>query len=509
MRRLLVANRGEIAVRIVRACRDEGISPVAVYSDADRTARHVRLADAAVLVGEPPSSQSYLRADRIIEAAKATGCDAVHPGYGFLSENDLFAQRVMEAGLTWVGPPPSAIKTMGDKASARAAAIAAGVPVVPGTEPLQDSEAAAAAARIGYPVLVKAVAGGGGKGMRRVGSAGELADALTAARGEAARSFGNDALYIEKFLERPRHVEIQVFGGPDGRSIHLGERDCSTQRRHQKLVEESPSPVVSPELRERMGRVAVQAADAVSYVGAGTCEFLVDPDDRDASGEPRFYFLEMNTRLQVEHPVTELVTGLDLVRLQLAVARGEPLPLRQADVRLAGHAIECRVYAEDPSAGFAPSPGRLVAFTPPDGPGIRCDSGVTDGDEISIHYDPMVAKLLAHGRDRAEAIARMKRALREFAIGGVKTSVPFHLHLLDLPEFVRGEVHVNFVDTAWKGRLAELAAAPAERVPIAVAVAAIDELVRARRGAPRHAGNGKDRTAWRDAGRRQIMERLP
>jgi len=503
IRRLLVANRGEIAVRVIRACRDEGVSPVAIFSEPDRCARHVRLADAAVPVGPAPSSQSYLVIDKVIEAARATGCDAVHPGYGFLSENAAFARRVEEAGLAWVGPPPSAIEAMGDKNSARRAAIAAGVPVVPGTEPVTDAEAPAAAAKIGYPVMLKAVAGGGGKGMRRVRSADELVSALSMARAEGAASFGSDAVYIEKFLERPHHVELQVFAGPDGRAIHLGERDCSTQRRHQKLVEESPSPVVTAELRRRMGAVAVAAAEGVGYRGAGTVEFLVDPDDRDAEGLPRFYFLEMNTRLQVEHPVTELVTGLDLVRLQLAVARGEALPLRQEDVRLTGHAIECRVYAEDPSRNFAPSPGRLHAFVPPDGPGVRCDSGVVAGDEISIHYDPMIAKLLAWGADRGEAIARMRRALSEFVIAGVRTSVPFHLHVLDLPEFREGRVHVNFVDAQYRDRAADLSRAPDTDVPVAVAVAAVDDLLRSRRLRPHEAA---PLSTWRRAARPRVTE---
>jgi acetyl/propionyl-CoA carboxylase alpha subunit len=434
--------------------------------------------------------------DAILEAALATGCDAVHPGYGFLSENAAFAARVEEAGLAWVGPPPAAIEAMGDKSSARRAAIAANVPVVPGTEPISDAEAAAAARRIGYPVMLKAVAGGGGKGMRRVRTEDELVSALSLARAEASASFGSDAVYLEKFLERPHHVEVQVFAGPDGRAIHLGERDCSTQRRHQKLIEESPSPIVTPELRRRMGAVAVAAAEQVGYRGAGTVELLVDPDDRDAEGQPRFYFLEMNTRLQVEHPVTELVTGLDLVRMQFAVARGEPLPLAQDDVRLTGHAIECRIYAEDPSRSFAPSPGRLHAFVPPDGPGVRCDSGVVAGDEISIHYDPLIAKLLAWGADRAEAIARMRRALAELVVAGVRTSVPFHLHVLALPELREGRVHVNFVDERYRDRPADLAAAPETDVPVAVAITAVDDLLRSRRLRPLGAA---PLSAWRRA----------
>jgi acetyl-CoA carboxylase biotin carboxylase subunit len=501
---VLVANRGEIAVRVIRACRDEGISPVAVYSDPDRAARHVRLADRAVRLGPAPSAESYLRSDRVLDAARATEADAVHPGYGFLSENADFAREVEAAGLVWIGPPPAAIEVMGDKGTARAAAVRAGVPVVPGTEPIGDGEAVAAAERIGYPVLIKAVAGGGGKGMRRVEAPDELLTALQLARSEARNAFGNDQVYVEKFLRRPRHVELQVLGGPDGRALHLGERDCSTQRRHQKLIEESPSPVVAEELRRRMGAVACAVSEAVGYRGAGTVEFLVDPEDRDADGLPRFYFLEMNTRLQVEHPVTELVTGLDLVRLQLAVARGEALPIAQEDVRLTGHALECRIYAEDPTAGFAPSPGRLSAFLPPDGPGVRCDSGVEAGDEISIHYDPMIAKLLTWGRDRAEAIARMSRALREFTISGVKTSVPFHLHLLEEPAFVAGQVHVNHVDTEFVGAEDLRSELPDEELALSAVTVALDDLIRARRRAVRPAPK---LAPWAEGGRLSIRGR--
>ncbi|MEM7247229.1 MAG: acetyl-CoA carboxylase biotin carboxylase subunit [Acidobacteriota bacterium] len=504
LRRLLIANRGEIAVRVLRGCRDLGVSPVAVFSDADRLARHVRMADAAVRLGPAPSAESYLRTDAILDAARATEADSIHPGYGFLSENAEFAREVMAAGLTWVGPPPDAIEAMGDKGTARARMIEAGVPVVPGVGEITDEEAAARAERIGYPVMIKAVAGGGGKGMRRVDSAEELPSALAMARSEAASAFGNDTMALEKFLERPHHVEVQVFGGPDGKSIHLGERDCSTQRRHQKLVEEAPSPVVDARLREAMGQVAVAAADAVDYVGAGTVEFLVDPHDRDENGMSKFYFLEMNTRLQVEHPVTELVTGTDLVLWQLAVAAGEPLPMKQEDLTLQGHALECRIYAEDPEMNFAPSPGTLVEYQPPDGPGVRCDSGVQEGDEISIHYDPMIAKLLTWGPDRPAAIERMKRALSEFVISGLRTSIPFHLHLLDLPEFHEGSVHVNHVDRALKDGLGSLTDLPEDDLPLAVSVAALDELLHARRHALRPAPT---LSPWAEGGRRSLKER--
>jgi acetyl-CoA carboxylase biotin carboxylase subunit len=502
--RVLIANRGEIAVRVIRACRDEGIESVAVYSDPDRKARHVRLADRAVRLGPAPSSESYLLADKVLEAAKSAGADAIHPGYGFLSENAVFARAVEDAGLAWIGPPADAIEIMGDKGTARAAAVKANVPVVPGTEPVTDEEAIAAAERIGFPVLIKAVAGGGGKGMRRVETAEDLASGLQLARSEARNAFGNDSVYVEKFLSRPRHVEIQILSGADGKAIHLGERDCSTQRRHQKLIEESPSPVVSEVLRERMGRVACAVADAVGYEGAGTVEFLVDPEDRGEDGEFKFYFLEMNTRLQVEHPVTELVTGLDLVRLQFAVARGEELPLKQEDVSLSGHALECRLYAEDAAMGFVPSPGTLSAFLPPDGPGVRCDSGVEAGDEISIHYDPMIAKLLTWGRDRPEAIARMRRALAEFEITGVKTSVAFHLHLLAEPAFVEGAVHVNHVDQEFEGARDLADETPDEELGLQASIAALEELLRGRRRALRPAA---PLSSWAEAGRHAMKGR--
>ena len=508
MRRVLVANRGEIAVRVIRGCRDEGLEVVAIHSDPDATALHVRLADAAVRVGEAPSSQSYLLASRIIDAARTTGADAIHPGYGFLSENAGFAREVVASGLTWIGPPPAAIEAMGDKARARATVIAAGVPVVPGTEPLGDEEAVEAARRVGFPLLIKAVAGGGGKGMRRVDSEGDVRSAIAAARSEARSSFGDDQIYFEKFLARPHHVEIQVFGGPDGKSIHLGERDCSVQRRHQKIIEESPSPIMTPELRARMGAVAVAAADAVGYVGAGTVEFLVDPDDVGPDGLLRFHFLEMNTRLQVEHPVTELVTGLDLVRWQLGVARGEPLPLRQEQVELRGHALEARIYAEDASRDFSPSPGRLLAFRPPQGPGVRCDSGVEAGDDVSIYYDPMIAKLLTWGSTRDEAMARMKRALTEFDIAGVATNIPFHLHVLDLPEFRRGRCDVNFVDREMKATLPTLGRIDSRdaRIEVAAVLFALEEESTRTVSSSNAAGESRS-PAWRIAGRTALQDR--
>ena len=440
VRRVLVANRGEIAVRVIRGCHEEGAEAVAIFSDADADALHVRSADAAVHVGPPPSADSYLRADRVLAAAKATGCDAIHPGYGFLSENAAFAEAVVEAGLVWIGPPPAAIRGMGEKTEARRRMQAAGVPVVPGTtEPVADpAEARRVALEVGLPVMLKAAAGGGGKGMRRVDHEADLDDALASARSEARKSFGDDSVYVEKLVENARHVEIQVLADAHGACVHLFERDCSIQRRHQKVIEEAPCPVLSAEVRAAMGEVAVRAAKAVGYVGAGTCEFLLDANLRD------FYFLEMNTRLQVEHPITEAVTGVDLVRAQLRIAGGEPLWFEQADLAIRGHAIECRVYAEDPYANFRPSPGVLAAYEEPGGPFVRCDGGFDVGSEVPIHYDPMIAKLVVWGADRSEAISRTRRALRDYRVVGIPTSIPFFLALLDDPDFRAANVH-----TAW------------------------------------------------------------
>ena len=408
-KKILIANRGEIACRVIRACREMNISTVAVYSDADRDALHVRMADEAYHIGPAPSSESYLRGDRVIEVAKSSGAEAIHPGYGFLSENADFVRQVVNAGLAFIGPPPEAMEAMGGKITARKIATEAGVPVVPGTnDPIASvDEALRTANEIGYPVMLKASAGGGGKGMRLVADETELRSALEAARSEALSSFGDESVFMEKAVVRPRHIEIQVFSDTHGNHVHLGERECSIQRRHQKVIEEAPSPINSPELRERMGACAVMVAKAVGYVGAGTVEFLVSDLDRS------FYFLEMNTRLQVEHPVTELVTGIDLVREQINVAWGETLSFRQEDVHLNGHAIECRVYAEDPDQNFMPSPGKISRLRVPAGPGVRDDGGVYEGGEVSIHYDPMISKFAVHGKDRREAIERMRRALDE------------------------------------------------------------------------------------------------
>src|SRR6266446_2124108 len=440
-RKILIANRGEIAVRIIRACRDLRISPVAVFSEADTAALHVRLADEAYCIGPASSTQSYLDIESIIAAAERSGAEAIHPGYGFLAENAVFARVVKEAGLIFIGPPPEAMEVMGSKTSARRAAIEASVPVVPGTtEPLRDyEEARETAIRFGYPVMLKAAAGGGGKGMRQVAAEGELRSAFDAAQSEAASAFGNSDVYLEKVVDRPRHIEIQIFGDTHGNFVHLGERECSIQRRHQKVIEECPSPVNDPYLRERMGAAAIKIAEAVNYIGAGTVEFLFS----DATRE--FYFLEMNTRLQVEHPVTELVTGFDLVREQITVADGAPLSFQQEDIAWRGHAIECRIYAEDAENNFFPSPGKITFLRIPSGPGIRDDGGVSEGDEVSIHYDPMISKLAAWGRTRAEAIDRLRRALDEYAVAGIKTTLPFFRKIVRDQEFIAGRLDTGFI----------------------------------------------------------------
>jgi 3-methylcrotonyl-CoA carboxylase alpha subunit len=456
--RLLVANRGEIALRIIRACRTMGIETVAVYSDADAAAPHVRAADVAIRLGPAPAAESYLNIAAVIEAARASGAAAVHPGYGFLSERAAFADACAAAGLIFVGPPGAAIERMGSKIGARALMEQAGVPVVPGRTPddQTDTGIAAAATAIGFPVLIKASAGGGGKGMRSARDASMLADAIPAARREARAAFGDGTLYVERLIERPRHVEIQIFADDHGHTVHLFERECSIQRRHQKIVEESPSPALTPRLRARMGDAAVAAARAAGYRNAGTIEFLLEGDG-DAA---RFYFLEMNTRLQVEHPVTELVTGTDLVHAQLAVAMGRPLPWTQADLAPRGHAIECRVYAEDPAAGFLPQAGRLRLYREPSAPGIRIDSGVEEGGDVPVHYDPMLAKLIASGESRDMAIDRAAAALRAFPILGVRTNIPFLIKVLGHPAFRAGRVHTGFVDEHLPSLLESPASSP-------------------------------------------------
>ncbi len=444
--RLLIANRGEIALRIIRAARELQIETVAVYSDADRRAPHMLAADRAVRLGPSPAAESYLNAALILDAARATGADAVHPGYGFLSERATFARACEEAGLIFVGPPASAIERMGSKIAARRLMQDAGVPVVPGETPADQSEASIqkAARRVGFPVLLKPSGGGGGIGMKIVRGEDDLADAVTRGKSEALAAFGDGTVYVERLVERPRHVEIQVFADHRGNTVHLFERECSVQRRHQKVIEESPCPALTPVARARMGAAAVAAARAAGYRNAGTVEFLLEGDGDDA----RFYFLEMNTRLQVEHPVTECVTGLDLVRAQLLVASGEALPWDVSTLSQRGHAIECRVYAEDPAQGFLPQAGRILLYREPKGPGIRVDSGIVEGSEVSVYYDPMLAKVIVWGETRAVAIARAEQALRDFHILGIRTNIAFLLTILRDPRFTRAEVDTGFIDRA-------------------------------------------------------------
>jgi 3-methylcrotonyl-CoA carboxylase alpha subunit len=439
IRTLLVANRGEIARRILRTCRALGIRTVAVYSEADRELPHAREADCAVCLGPAPAAESYLSSEALLAAAKHAGADAIHPGYGFLSENAAFAQAVQAAGLVWVGPPPEAIRAMGDKARARALAAKLGVPTVPGYngEVQRDEAFEAAADRLGYPVLVKAAGGGGGRGMRRVDRPGDLRGALAGARREAQAAFGNDTLLLERYLARPRHIEIQVLGDAQGRVVHLFERECSIQRRHQKIIEEAPSPAVTPELRGRLGDAAVRVAKAVGYQSAGTVEFLLDE-------EGRYHFLEMNTRLQVEHPVTERVTGTDLVALQIAIAEGAPLALGEA--RLSGHAIEARLYAEDPARDYLPSSGPMLRFDLPSGEGLRVDSGYERGDEVGVHYDPMLAKIVAWGADRPEATRRLRRALELAWVPGVATNLPLLRDVLATEGWESGDLDTHFLE---------------------------------------------------------------
>jgi acetyl-CoA carboxylase biotin carboxylase subunit len=442
LRKVLIANRGEIALRVIRACRELGLKTVAVYSEADRESLHVRFADDDVCIGPPPSRLSYLRIPSLIAAAEITGADAIHPGYGFLAENAEFADTCRASNITFIGPTGQQIRQMGDKASARRLAKEAGVPTVPGSEGIlsDPEEALKVAEGIGFPVIIKATAGGGGKGMRIANDADQFTALFSLAQNEALSAFGNGDVYVERYLARPRHVEIQVLGDSHGRVIHLGERDCSVQRRHQKLIEESPSPAMTDDLRARMGDAAVRLAAAIGYTGAGTIEFLLDQDGS-------FYFMEMNTRIQVEHPVTEMVTGFDLVKEQIRVAAGEPMSVPNGDFsRLRGHAIECRVNAEDPYRNFQPSPGLVTAYHPPGGPGVRVDTHVYAGYSVPPHYDSLLAKVIVHGRDREEALARMGQALDSFILEGPTTTIPFLARVIRHPDFVRGEVDTKFLE---------------------------------------------------------------
>jgi acetyl-CoA carboxylase biotin carboxylase subunit len=486
-RKILIANRGEIAVRVIRACREMGIATVAVYSEADRPALHVRQADEAYPIGPAPSRDSYLRIDRILDVARKTGAEAVHPGYGFLAENPEFARACEQGGIAFIGPRSETIALMGEKTSARRVAVEAGLPVVPGTlAPLADDAAIRREAeRVGLPVMLKAAAGGGGKGLRLVTTAAELPSASARARSEAKSAFGDERVYVEKAIPRPRHVEIQVLADHHGHAVHLFERECSIQRRHQKIIEESPSPFLTPELRERMGGLAVALVERVGYLNAGTVEFLLD-------AERNPYFLEMNTRLQVEHPVTEMVTGEDLVKLQIRIARGERLPFRQEDLRQRGHAIECRVYAEDPDQGFLPSPGRIQALRLPGGPGVRDDSGVYEGYEVPVHYDPLISKLVACGYSRRDAILRMRRAVSEYRVIGIKTTLAFFERVLHHPAFVAGDFDTSFVDTVF----ADADRARERRLDVAVAAAALSAF-RERQAARLQPPVGGDGAWWR------------
>jgi acetyl-CoA carboxylase biotin carboxylase subunit len=496
-KRILIANRGEIAVRVIRACRELGVETVAVFSEADRTALHVKEADYAYPIGPPPARESYLAINNILTAARRSGADAIHPGYGFLAENPEFVRRCDDAGIVFIGPSAEAMEQMGDKVAARTLMQKARVPVVPGSGGTLDTaeEVADVCNHIGFPVMLKAAAGGGGKGMRLVHKPDELQSALRAVRSEAKSSFGDDRMYVEKYVTKPRHVEVQVMADTLGNTVHVFERECSIQRRHQKVIEESPSPAINDRIRMEMGRVAVQAAKAVRYVGAGTIEFLVDADRN-------FYFLEMNTRIQVEHPVTEMITGVDLVKTQIEVAAGKPLPFRQEDLTARGHAIECRVYAEDPYNNFFPSPGTITFLQPPGGIGIRDDSGVYSGCEVTVYYDPIISKLVAWGSTREEAIRRMRRALDEYSIHGLVTNLALHRWVLQHPRFLSGDFDTNFIPQEFHSFKA---AAETARREAALAVAAlaqreheVERTTRVSRSAPAQ----QHRSRWKDAARR-------
>jgi acetyl-CoA carboxylase biotin carboxylase subunit len=502
LQKVLIANRGEIAVRILRACRELGLRTVAVYSEPDRRAPHVRLADEAYPVGPALARDSYLRGDRLLDVARASGADAIHPGYGFLAENADFAAACAEAGVVFIGPPASAIAAMGDKVEARRRMQAAGVPVIPGTETdLQDDQILSEAGRVGFPLFVKAAAGGGGKGMRLVQQAGQLERALGQARREAMKAFGDDRVYLERAVAGARHIEIQILADAHGTVIHLGERDCSIQRRHQKLVEEAPSPAVDEDLRQRMGAVAVRAAETVGYTNAGTVEFLLDRDRH-------FYFLEMNTRLQVEHPITEAVTGVDIVKEQLRLAAGEPLRHRQEDIRSWGHALECRITAEDPFNSFLPAAGRIIRLFQPGGPGVRVDSGIEEGLEISTFYDSLLAKLIVWGESREAAIQRAASALGEYRVVGLPTSIPFHQWVMNHDAFLHGEYDTTFLADQYS--LAE-PDREANR-PLAALVSALlshEQRQRTPLTASRMEGDGgtvwRSDRAWKMAGRWEAM----
>jgi acetyl-CoA carboxylase, biotin carboxylase subunit len=501
-KRILIANRGEIAVRIARACRELDIETVAVYSEADRESLHVKYADYAYAIGPAPSVQSYLNIERMIEVAKRSRAEAVHPGYGFLAENSQFAKRCVAEGIVFIGPSPEVIEQMGDKVKAREIMKAAGVPVVPGSDGILTSEAEVLSTieAIGYPCMLKAVAGGGGKGLRLVRSRREVSSAYRAVGSEAASSFGDPRLYVEKYIEKPRHIEIQILGDNYGRVLHLFDRECSIQRRHQKVIEESPAPGLDDRTRRRIGRIAIQGARAVRYVGAGTLEFLLDQ-------EQNFYFLEMNTRLQVEHAVTERVVGIDLVKAQIEIAAGGYLPWRQRHITQTGHAIECRIYAEDAENDFMPCPGRIEGLRLPEGLGLRNDCGVYEGAEVPIYYDPMIAKLITWGENRVEAILRMRRALSEYQIRGIKTNISFHQWILRHPHFMSGKVHTGFIDQEYHPTSKEEVFPHKE---IALASAAIAAMHREQESTLGLLAKGAtEPSKWRERGKRTALRLQP
>ncbi len=500
IKKILIANRGEIAVRIIRGIREMQLSPVVVYSDADQLSLAVRLADEAYYIGESPSSKSYLVVEKIIETAIKSGSDAIHPGYGFLAENADFARKVEEAGLIFIGPSPEAITNMGSKTISRDIMKKAGVPVVPGTvEVIKDAgELKMAVKDIGYPLLLKASAGGGGKGMRKVENPEDLEEAFNRARSEALSSFGDDSVYVEKYILEPHHVEIQVLADNYGHTVYLGERECSVQRRYQKIIEETPSPFITDEVRKRMGEIAVKAAEAVNYKNAGTVEFIVDKD-------MNFYFLEMNTRLQVEHPITEMVTGIDLVKEQIKIASGEKLSFNQDEIKPRGSSIECRIYAEDPFNNFAPSPGKIIEYVPPAGGiGVRDDTGVYEGFEVPIFYDPLISKLVTWGRNREEAINRMKRALFEYRIAGIKTSIPYFLQILENKEFLSGNYTTNLIEKIESKKSEN----PAEFENIALLASGIRSMEHNGNNGKNGKEKGSDSCNWKKYGRMKTMRRI-
>jgi acetyl-CoA carboxylase biotin carboxylase subunit len=506
-KKILIANRGEIAVRILRACRELGIRSVAVFSDVDRKSLHVRLADEAYPIGPAPARESYLRIDKIIDVARRSGCDAIHPGYGFLAENAALTRACVDAGLTFIGPPAEAMEALGSKTAGRQLARRADVPTVPGTnDPIENiSEAQALAHRMGYPVLLKAVAGGGGKGMRIVNNDAEFESAFRDAASEAMNAFGDDRMYLEKYLDRPHHVEIQIFADAHGRVVSLGERECSVQRRHQKVIEEAPSPIVTPDLRKKMGDAAVRLARAGRYVNAGTVEFLVD-------AQLNFYFLEVNTRLQVEHPVTEQVTGLDLVKLQIAIAAGHRLPFAWESITPRGHAMEVRLYAEDPDNNFFPSPGKILSRRVPSGPGIRMDDGVYEGWTVPNDYDPLLSKLIAWGNSREETIARLRRALEEYSITGIKSNAGLFRRILTEPEFLRGEIHTKWLDELLRRLHSSMPSAndnqPQRSASDAAAIAAaIWQAMQSSKHSGSAATSSNEPSRWKLEGRHEQLDR--